>query len=214
MGMDTRKRANRILLEAEAELRKLIAEAAQLGDYSAVEAITGWASSLNSMLECVSNTRPGADSHAVPKNDGTDQPASRAKAKRKARKVSPRRKGKLKGYPKFARSGDTLVKIAWSKAQKSEYKHKSPRAVLSALTNSLSRLLGDNSIVAMDSVLPLRAEDGTEIPDYQVYLCLAWFRSIGAVEQRGRQGYTRNGLEADLSEVVRTEWDSLPPEDV
>ncbi len=214
MGMDTKKRANRILLEAEAELRQLIAEAAKLGDYSAVEAITGWASSLNSMLDRLSNTRSSADLHPVSKNDETDQPASQAKANRKATKVSSRRKGKLRGYPKFARSRDTLVKIGWSKAQKSEYKHKSPRAVLSALTNSLHELFGNNSIVAMDSVLPLTAEDGTETADYQVYLCLAWLRSIGAVEQRGRKGYTRNGLEGNLSEVVSTAWDSLPPEDV
>ena len=214
MGMDTKKRANRILFEAEAELRQLIAEAAQFGDYSAVETITACASSLNSMLDRLSNTPLGAHSPPVSKNDETDQPASQAKANRRARKVSLRRKGKLQGYPKFARFGDNLVKIAWSKAQKSEYKHKSPRAVLSALTNSLSQLLGDNNIVAMDSVLPLKAEDGTEIADYQVYLCLAWLRSIGAVEQRGREGYTRNGLEGDLSEVVSAAWDSLPPEDL
>ncbi len=43
----------------------------------------------------------------------------------------------------------------------------------------------------MEENLPLKdPADGTEIPTYQVYLCLAWLRQAKLVEQHGRQGYS------------------------
>ena len=65
-------------------------------------------------------------------------------------------------------------------------------------------------VISMDVVLPLKGEDGIDVPDYQAYLCLAWLRTIGAVEQRGREGYTMNGAGADLTTVVKEAWNDLP----
>ena len=70
--------------------------------------------------------------------------------------------------------------------------------------------MGDGDVIPMDGILPLNAEDGSEIPDYQSYLCLAWLRSIGAVTQKGREGYMRGNSKTPLPEQVESAWPELP----
>jgi hypothetical protein len=109
----------------------------------------------------------------------------------------------------FAKSGDVLVKIAWSKSSKTEYQHKAPRNVVQKLADALARRSEGGSIISMDTVLPLKADDGSQIPDYQVYVSLAWFRQIGAVKQNGRQGYTVKKA-SELLQQVEAAWADLP----
>jgi len=204
--MSIEQRARKVLSDAESELRRLIAAAAQAGDYTSVEAVTSWAAILN---QAVADGRAPTSSPS-PCSDAKSRTRNSSKKRTKAsQKKTTRSKAKTRSYPKFARSGDSLVKIAWSKSQKGEYKHKSPRSVLLLLVDALDDLLGEGSLVAMEDILPLRAEDGQEIPDYQVYLCLAWLRSIGAVQQKGRQGYTRSGLADNLKQIVTDKWNGL-----
>jgi hypothetical protein len=47
-----------------------------------------------------------------------------------------RSRNKLGQYPSFVREGDNLVKIGWSKTQKAEYEHKSPKRLLAVLCES------------------------------------------------------------------------------
>jgi hypothetical protein len=79
--------------------------------------------------------------------------------------------------------------------------------------SKLAEVLGRNgkagSLISMDKVLPLKLDDGSDVPDYQSYVSLAWFRQIGAVEQIGRQGYTIK-KPADLPGVVQAAWNDLP----
>ncbi len=209
--MNIKLRANNVLQEAESELRRLIAKAAQQGEYSSITVIANWASTLNTMTNSTNNVLEPKSLDTIKTRSHLQEPTAKKSAKRAAKRMA-RSRGKGRSCPKFARSGDTLVKIAWSKSKKGEYKHKSPHSVLSNLVGSLDQLLSENTIVAMDAVLPLKDADGIDIPDYQAYLCLAWLRSIGAVAQKGRDGYTRNGLEGDLSEVVGEAWNNLTTE--
>ena len=91
-------------------------------------------------------------------------------------KVPIRGRNKLGQYPKFVREGDNLVKIGWSKSQRAEYEHKSPKRLLAVLCESLTSANGKR--IMMDKVLPLKDPvTGSAFPDYQSYLCLAWLRS-------------------------------------
>lgn len=85
-----------------------------------------------------------------------------------------------------------LVKVGWSKSQRSEYEHKSPRRVLALLVESLLRVGPKGKRLTMDKVLPLRDTEnaGAEMPDYQGYVCLAWLRHEGLIQQHGRSGYS------------------------
>jgi len=61
----------------------------------------------------------------------------------------------------------------------------------------------------MDRALPVKMEDGGEIPSYQAYVALAWFRALGAVEERGRDGFAvvNGGLTPERLEQA---WRELP----
>lgn len=101
------------------------------------------------------------------------------------------RKLRKPDYPKFFREGDTLVKVGWSKSERDEYEHKSPKRVVDALIAQLVRVAEPGRRFVMDKVLPLRDPDsGAELPTYQPYLALAFLRHAGLVEQHGRSGYS------------------------
>jgi hypothetical protein len=122
-------------------------------------------------------------------------------------KVPIRSHNKLGQYPKFVREGDSLVKIGWSKSQRAEYEHKSPKRLLAVLRDSLTSANGKR--IMMHRVLPLKDPvTGSAFPDYQSYLCLAWLKSAGLVIQHGRQGYSLpKGIELEKS--VEALWANL-----
>ncbi len=122
-------------------------------------------------------------------------------------KVPIRSRNKLGQYPRFVREGDNLVKIGWSKSQRAEYEHKSPKRLLPVLCESLTSANGKR--IMMDKVLPLKdPATGSVFPDYQSYVCLAWLKLGGLVIQHGRQGYSLpKGIELEKS--VETLWANL-----
>ena len=204
--MSILQRAIHVLTDAEAALKRLIGEAAERGEYSSVETLARWANGLGAMSakeqQAVQQNKAAAPSD-------TQGPVSTAITSK--RKTFSRTSGhsKRRKYPVFVKSGDTLVKIAWSKSSKSEYHHKSPRMVVRVLADTLTHRARSGAIVSMDTLLPLKADDGSEIPDYQAYVSLAWLRQIGAVEQNGRQGYTVKKPD-ELRGKIDAAWASLP----
>ncbi len=122
-------------------------------------------------------------------------------------KVPMRSRNKLGQYPRFVREGDNLIKIGWSKSQRAEYEHKSPKRLLAVLCESLTGANGKR--IMMDRVLPLRDPvTGSAFPDYQSYVCLAWLKFAGLVTQHGRQGYSLpKGIELEKS--VEALWGNL-----
>jgi len=56
--------------------------------------------------------------------------------------------------------------------------------------------------------MPFKSRSGAEIPSYQAYLALAWFRSLGAVEPRGDNGYA---IVVDgLRRAIENAWNDFP----
>jgi hypothetical protein len=130
-----------------------------------------------------------------------------------------RRKGVARGgkraasrpseYPKFLRDGENLVKIGWSKKDRSPYEHRAPKRVLDLLVDSLLGAGRDGRRFTTEDILPLHEpEEGAEVPSYQAYLCLAWLRSEKKIEQHGRQGYSLPDPE-DLPALVGKCWDGM-----
>src|SRR5207249_1622479 len=85
------------------------------------------------------------------------------------------------------------------KKDKREYEHRAPRAVVFRVAELLASSVLPGTPFAMDRLIPLKDSDGVDVPSYQVYLALAWFRSLGSVEQRGKEGYAI--LDGALDEV-------------
>ncbi|WP_242101570.1 hypothetical protein [Lysobacter sp. M2-1] len=94
-------------------------------------------------------------------------------------------------YPRFERHGDNLVKVGWSKREKAEYEHKAPLRAVVMVADAVRKKGVDGRIFQISALLPYTGPDGeTTVPDYQVYLIVAWWRAIGLLEQHGRKGYS------------------------
>jgi hypothetical protein len=198
--MQTELKAAKIIREAEAKLRSLLTEAAAEGEYNIIVKVAGWARWLG---ELVSDMTPAEGSaQTIPAVTSDSQASLQGKAPN-----PPRRQKRSKAYPKFFRNGENLVKIGWSKAQRTEYEHKAPLSVLSDLAAAISAASAKRPRLTMESILPLKcSRDGTEVPSYQTYLCLAWLRKQGLVLQHGRQGYSvrpKADLPAKTRELVQ-----------
>jgi hypothetical protein len=211
--MDIKHKAGQVVSEAEDRLQALIAEAAHSGEYAAIELLAACASDLQAIHQRFHGDLPASEVADVTDAGAEKQapvPPPPAQKPSPRKKSSPRKAKRKSSYPKFARIKDLLIKIGWSKAKKSEYRHKAPLAAIKALTAALGQAFESESVVAMESILPLSAEDGEEVPDYQAYLCMAWLRNLGVVKQHGREGYAINVKINELSGKVETEWENLP----
>ena len=183
-------KALKTLAKCEADLRALVSFAADSGDYDAVLRITSWAKQISVML--------GNTSTVVLEN----KPGSESAKKLVTRPT----------YPRFLRRGDQLVKVGWSKREKSEYEHKAPRQSALVLARAAAEAGKDGRIFQINALLPLSdPKDGTEIPDYQVYLVIAWWRSTGLLDQHGRQGYSIPNA-SQLYQAVESAWTRLQEE--
>lgn len=207
--MDSIAKTRELLGHTESKLVGLSAEATAQRDYDMAGRLLATAQTIKRLLEqygpsddaphATTNGITGAKVSVAAENSG---PKLATNSRRKAKRLGT--------YPRFFRSGDKLVKVGWSKKDKAEYDHKCPKSVLSCLVSSFLSIGGRSKRFSMDEVLPLSdPADGSELPTYQIYVALAWLRSVGLVEQHGRQGYSvRKGQH--LSTKVEEEWNNLP----
>lgn len=189
-----------IVRSAESSLRELLQLAAAERQYDRAAILARWA-------DQVSRITGSNGDGAAPKAANVN-PALRVTKPRTLRRASRRRRQLAAKYPVFQRSGENLVKVAWSKAAKSEYVHQAPRSVINDLIAAIYRVVADDDLVSIENVLPLARGDGADTPVYQVYVCLAWLRHIGAVKQHGRRGYSVNP-KGPVDSLVDRAWAAL-----
>lgn len=220
--MEMLPRAVAIIRLAEQQLRELLSEAANSGEYDSLLTLGEWAKQLASLTaafpavpdaegdSAIRHSSPIASPHVrlsgpqqAPTGNGAS-PARRVKGKRLRRRHS-----RDSEYPKFLRRNDELVKIGWSKSDKTTYEHKAPRSVVALLVQALTKVGQGGRLFTMDDILPLKQPGGGEIPSYQAYLTLAWIRAESLITQHGRQGYSlMDGL--DLESETERRWSGLP----
>jgi hypothetical protein len=199
-----RERVSSTIRRAEQDIRGLIAEAATSGDYDLVSNLSAIARRLSALAEeAAANASPTVDVPVAP------LALVERKAVGKSAPPSARRTTRKDGYPRFEKARDTLVKVGWSKKERSEYIHKAPKPALDAVVQRIAELGRGGRTFTADNLPPVRISGGTdEVPSYQTYVCLAWLREVGVIEQHGREGYTVAA--ADLVAAVSTNWDTLP----
>jgi hypothetical protein len=189
-----------ILAKAEAGIRSLISHAASAGEYQFIDRLSVIGRQLAEMASEVSGVPEPAGSEPV-----GSSPTSKKSSLRTGRRTS-----RKSGYPRFARVRDSLIKIGWSKKERSEYQHKASRATVDTVAERVELLGMASRMFTADELLPAQGSDGLEdVPSYQAYICLAWLRHIGAVEQHGREGYTV-GATGRIKAVVAEAWAALP----
>ncbi len=201
IDMRRQERAAEAIAAAETAVALLVSEAGQEREWDEASAFIDIGRQLRSLADELSNTRlpQGADVKIpapIPARTASTTPAANV-TKRRA-------------YPHFFKEGEVLVKVAWSKSKRGEYEHKSPQKVLTALVIALLEVGSKGQRFVMDKVLPLRdtGNGGAEVPEYQAYVCLAWLRHEGFVQQHGRSGYSIPKPD-ELAESVANCWGRL-----
>ena len=193
-----------VLRRAEGQLTSRLREALEDRQYSDVVELASASRQVHELIQSLSrngrNRDVGVASQAEPvgRSAALDQvPAQPAKNARDEREGA---------YPKFARAGEGLVKIGWSKRSRAEYEHRAPEVVVLAVVSAL-RDMGSSQFT-MAELTPVRDEDGTEVPSYQVYLVVAWLRTCGAVRKAGRGAYVASPERLSVG-AVKEHWVAL-----
>jgi hypothetical protein len=197
--MNTLDRGSNLLQETEAKLRGLVSEAAASGDYASVVQITSWARTLSELV----SRKP-----ATKVNGAVPAPRSAQNGAKGPKQLSLSKRGQ-RSYPLFFRQDDQIVRIAWSKREKKEYRHKAGYGILKVLAKSMVDKGSDGRVFATEQFLPVRDAQGVEVPNYQAYVGIALFKQAGLIDQHGRQGYSIPRL-ADFKDAVEAVWKKLP----
>jgi hypothetical protein len=180
----------------ERSLQELLGQAVAARDYEAIMELTTMAKTVAEIAGSAKDGHPGAAMAPA------DPPASAAPEQSVARK-------KTGDYPRFIKRGDDLIKIGWSKKEKKTYQHKIPRKAVDAVVIALAKVGTDGKVFATDKLLPVtNPDDGAPVPEYQVYVALAWLKHIGLIDQHGRQGHSIPRA-ATLDRAVETVWGQL-----
>lgn len=197
-------RAAQAVRHCETQLRTLIAEASAAGDYDAVDRLTAWARTLRGMQSSAPVSSVGWAVPTTPSEGATGGSSAGAPPAPRTRHTAKR--NAKPDYPRFSRQRNDLVKTGWSKKDKQEYQHRAPWVVVEALARRLNEKRGE--VFTSDDIFPVTNSDGTDVPSYQAYLCLAWFRFEGLVVQDGRQGYYVS-IDTDVLAAALERWESI-----
>lgn len=200
--------AHKILEDTELSLRGLIERALSAQHYADVAVIARIADAVAHLRrgEKESSATTPAASVGI---SNRDESAAEGAARTPTKPGRGRRASKAAEFPRFERDGDKLVKIGWSKRDERVYEHRAPREIVFLVTTAISTKGRPKAIFTMDQVLPVNDNAGNEVPSYQAYLALAWLRSIGVVQRRGKDGYALTNGALETSQLQRL-WKSVP----
>lgn len=202
-----------LLQACEQELRRLLAEAAAEGDYASVQRIADWAKALAALgaeaREGEVSSQPS--SYGSSNGAGVHPPAMTSSRASDAAPVTGRRVRSQDAYPKFFRRGDELVKVGWSKKERKEYSHRAPRKAVDAVAAAVKQVGARGKLFNGDALIPLKdPSDGAPLPDYQVYVALAWLTNMGVLEQRGRRAGYALVPQKQVDSTITAAWPGLP----
>lgn len=188
-----------VLSEAEKQLRGLIGEAATEGDYRGVDAARQAAVGIQDIRDCFieRTSRKVLASDPSPPN-----------VKSAVRKGSASRKGTRSAYPKFVVGDDTLTKIGWSKKHKREYAQRVAAGTFDRTVQAMAGLANGKTgpVLAEDIISKVNQSDCDQVSSYQVYIVIAFLRSMGCIRQQGRDGYNIHG---ELIARAREGWEKF-----
>lgn len=199
--MATIQAAHAIVEAAERQIRDLINEAVAEGNYALVANLAEIAERLRTAGQAVGNYQDPpvqvvVNRQQVAPDAGVSAPAAIEQLARTT-----------KEYPRFEKQGDRLVKVGWSKKDRSEYEHRVEKDIASAVSRHLAETPKDKTF-RMDEMLPVEI-DGKDVPLYQAYLVLAWLRDRGLIGKQGKDGYQWLVRDFDDS-AFEAAWGSTP----
>ena len=188
--MNTPDDASLAIQDAENRIRKILATSAAKGDYQRVLELTTAAKQLGAMAAALA--KPGAMA------DGNISPTQHT--------TTAKREG---DYPRFFRRDDEMVKIGWSKKERKEYQHRMPHGTLTTVAAGIAHAGANGKRFSADALAKITDAHGEPVPSYQSYLCLAFLRVVGFVQQEGRSNYSFQPA-LDIATKTEEAWRALP----
>lgn len=167
-----------ILRKTESDLQQVIVEAAQARDYRGVDMARTAAVNIQNLRARILNPA----SKLEPKSTNGMSPVKR--------KGLPR-KGTRSAYPKFLVKNDALIRVGWSKKQRREYTHKTPRFVFDGTVKAMAALSqsGAGPFTAEQIIEQVNSIESETVPSYQIYVVIGLLRKTNCIKQIGREGY-------------------------
>lgn len=194
-GTDWEKEIAEVFERTEADLREIGRQAMERGEYTVVERV-------------VEAARQAARITRRDKAGTAKDPAATDRVTEPVA-IPPRpRPKRKKEYPQFVRESGELVKIGWSKKNREEYEHRAKPSVREAVVGRIGEL-GPEGLFQVDDIDPVADSSGSEVPSYQIYVCLAWLRWTGLVIKHGRQGYSV-AEPRRFPKAAAEAWDAVP----
>ena len=112
-------------------------------------------------------------------------PKAEPEAPKKRRRSPPKR-----GYPKYSKRGDSLVRTDWSHSKKVEQTHAVPYATVAQIATTI--VSDGGATFRKDILTNLNTSDGKQVPIHQVYLVLGWLLTSKSIRKKGRGDYVPN----------------------
>jgi len=200
--MDYQVEVENVLRALTAQLKGLAEAALADGDFDSVIYVT-------TILKRFTHLQlgPATESEASSAEDSEALfPVASDPARPVSRRPAARPKSKA-SYPRFRREGSYLVKVGWSKKSRQEYEHRALVDVALAVVACLDDKTTGGRTVSADELAP-STDGGQEIPNYQLYLALAWLRSEHLLNRIGRKGYT-SAVPGELALKARERWEEM-----
>ena len=122
---------------------------------------------------------------AAPKAKVAPKAKAEPEAPKKRRRSPPKR-----GYPKYSRRGDNLVRTDWSNSKKVEQTHAVPYATVAQIATTI--VSDGGAMFRKDILTGLNTADGKKVPIHQVYLVLGWLLTSKSIRKKGRGDYVPN----------------------
>ena len=182
------------LAKADDSLAKQIAESVAKREYAHLAELIAVSDKVQAAIAEIERIEPSEAAPAPAKRRAKAKPKGRPKAKRAAaREAKPeapkqrRRSPSKRGYPKFSKRGDNLVRTDWSNTKKVEQTHAVPYGTVAQIANTI---VSDGGAKFRKNILTdLNTPDGKKLPIHQVYLILGWLLSTKAIRKQGRGDY-------------------------
>ena len=160
--------------------------------------LAGLAAVSQKVHEAIDQIRRQVDSSAKA-SDTAPPPAPRRAAKGRKGKTKAnapasapaepkkRRQASKRGYPKFSRQGDNLVKTEWNNVKNGEQRHRVSFATVSQLVGTVNDNGGQ--MFRKNLLQAVTTADGKKLPMHQLYIVLGWLLSSKAIAKKGRGDY-------------------------
>jgi hypothetical protein len=188
--MDIERKAIEIVSDAERRIGVLAQEALRLRDYDLAQKLSAIARGLSVTIQADYLLAPKLMAEAIEDTSNST--------------ITPKKSAAAPRFPRFYRDNGHLVKVSRT------YEHRSPLDVLHRLAALITQCGADGRQFSTERLLPPQEPALSDIPHYQIYLCLAFLVQRGVVRRMGRLGYVIEQQTADLQAAVQNAWESLP----